>query len=279
MTSLDDFVARARSQNAQHEDQHTQSIQNLSNTVEGSYADVRHHFRTTCFRVEELGSDMDVHIKHVKEALEPMVAGICQPLSHLREDIANTVIQEYQPTGETPRRLTYEYPTELPRTQSHASLLAKLNGEPSPSKAAVFSDADPNLSENRSPSRPVHSDDLASTVEHGRSLLTTGLRELHPNVNSNTGISTFEKRASTIHGFTTGLGRGSFLDPEDDIPEDMTMPVFKRSKTTRGRPSTTKKGLSVEGRENLPPLATLVPGGGKEIFSQSVTRRKSPRLN
>ncbi|KAI0546437.1 P-loop containing nucleoside triphosphate hydrolase protein [Xylaria curta] len=268
MTSLDDFVARARSQNAQHNDQHTESLRDLSSTVEDSYGNIADHFLTTCSRVEELGSDMNTDIRTAEEALEPLQANVCQPLANLREDISNTVIQEYQPTGDTPQKSTYEYPTELPRTRAHASLLAKFNGQPSPSKAAVFADADTTLLENRSPSRPVSNDNLAPLADRGRNLLTRGLQELHPNVNNNV-ISSFNQRAS--------VGLGSLMGAEDDIPEDMTMPLVKKSRTTRGRAS--RSTLNVEGRENLPPLATIVPGGGKEIFSQSITRRKSPRLN
>ncbi|KAI0422717.1 P-loop containing nucleoside triphosphate hydrolase protein [Xylaria grammica] len=269
MTSLDDFVARARSQNAQHDDYHTTSLQDLSSTVEGSYANIGDHFKTTCARVEELGSEMDVDIKTAEGALEPLPANVCQPLADLREDISSTVIREYQPTGDTPRKLTYEYPTELPRTQAHASLIAKLHGEPSPSKSAVFSDTDRTRLENRSPSRPASSDS-------GRNPLSTSLRELHPNVNNN--IPTFDQRVSTtIHGFSSSTGPGSLMGAQDDIHEDVTVPLIKKSRTTRSR--TSRSTLGAEGRENLPPLATIVPGGGKEIFSQSITRRKSPRLN
>ncbi|KAI0099243.1 P-loop containing nucleoside triphosphate hydrolase protein [Nemania sp. FL0031] len=274
MTSLDDFVTRARSQNAQHDAQHTTSLQYLSSTVEDSYANIGDHFKTTCSRVEELGSEMAIDVKTTEEALEPLLEDVCQPLANLREDISNTVIQEYQPTGETPQKRTYEFPTELPRTQTRASLLAKLNGDSSPSKAAVFSDADPTLAGKRSPS----SDGSAPSADRTRNPPAISLRELHPNVNNNSMVSSFDHRASaTIHGFSSSVGPGSLMGPEDDIPEDMTMPLLKKGRTTRGRVS--KSTLSMEGRENLPPLATIVPGGGKEIFSQSITRRKSPRLN
>ncbi|KAI0446471.1 P-loop containing nucleoside triphosphate hydrolase protein [Xylaria telfairii] len=278
MTSLDDFVTRARSQNAQHDDQHTESLRNLSSTVEDSYENIADHFRTTCSRVEELGSEMDIDIKTAEEALEPLLANVCQPLADLREDISNTVIQEYKPTGDTPQKSTYEYPTELPRTRAHASLIAKFNGEPSPSKAAVFADADPSRPENRSPSRPVSSDESAISMDRSRNPLAASLRELHPNLNNNNVIPNLDQRANaTIHGFGNSVGLGSLMGAEDDVAEDITMPLLKKGRTTRGRSS--RSTLSAEGRENLPPLATIVPGGGKEIFSQSITRRKSPRLN
>ncbi|GAP85399.1 putative kinesin family member 11 [Rosellinia necatrix] len=279
MTSLDDFVTRARLQNAQHNDQHTASLHKLSNTVEDSYGNIGQHFRATCSRVEELGLEMDVDIAAAEEALEPLSADIRQPLIDLREDVSSTVIQEYQPTGETPQKLKYEYPTELPRTQAHASLIARFHGEPSPSKAAVFPDADQTLPENRSPSRPLSSDGSSTLGDRGRNPLTASLREVHPNFNNNNHISSFDQRASTtIHGFSSNVAdQSSLAGAEDDVSEDMTMPLFKKSRTTRSRSS--KSLLSVDGRENLPPLATLVPGGGKEIFTQSISRRKSPRLN
>ncbi|KAI1816832.1 kinesin-domain-containing protein [Poronia punctata] len=297
MTSLDDFVTRARSQNAQHHEQHTQSMDELSSTVESSYRKIGNHFNESNCRVEEMGSDVDKEVYAAEDAVEPLLDTICRPLADLRDDISNTTIQEYQPTGETPQKVTYDYPTELPRTQAHSSLLAKFNGEPSPSKAfttaaaaPIFVDADPTLSENRSPSRPASnstSTDEAMSHHHhhhhnGRNPLTTSLRELHPNVNSNASFVDHHHhhRSSTIHGVVE----------EDSIPEDTTMPLVKKSRTTSSTKSSTRMsskktstlgvGVGVEGRENLlPPLATVIPGGGKEIFSQSITRRKSPRLN
>ncbi|KAI1323757.1 kinesin-domain-containing protein [Xylariaceae sp. FL0255] len=298
MTSLDDFVTRARSQNARHHEQHSESLQSLSGTVENSYANIADHFNTTCSRVEELGSRMEVDMKTAQDSLEPLQSDIRQPLSHLRDDISSTVIQEYQPTGDTPKKTAYDFPTELPRTQSHTSLIAKFNGELSPSKAGsapVFVDADPNLAENRSPSRPLPLDDpalLADSADHhsSRNTMSMSLREVHPNVNN--GPFGFDSRANmTIHGLGPGslnasVGPGSLIEA-DAISEDLTMPLFKKSRLTRsnggGRASTTtKKTVSIEGRENLPmlpELASIIPGGGREVFSQSITRRKSPRLN
>lgn len=224
---------------------------------------------------------MDIDIKTAEEALRPSLDHAREPLANLREDICSTTIKEYQPTGDTPQKLVYEYPTELPRTQAHASLIAKLNGEPSPSKAAVFADAGLALLASRSPSRPATSDSVAS-ADRSRNGLATSLREVHPNVNnsnnSNNVISGFDLRPSaTSHSLSASAGRASLLGAGDDEAEDMAMPLLKKTRTTRGRVS--KSTLSVEGRENLPPLATMVPGGGKEIFSQSISRRKSPRLN
>ncbi|KAI0474038.1 kinesin-domain-containing protein [Xylariaceae sp. FL0804] len=303
MTSLDDFVTRARSQNAHHHEQHGKSLQGLSSTVEASYSKIGDHFKTTYSRVEELGSDMDADSKTAQDALEPLSGTICQPLADLRQDIASTALREYQPTGDTPQKTSYEYPTELPRTAAHESLIAKLNGQASasPSKAAatmtaaVFADADPTLSQNRSPSRPP----LSS--EHSFALpdpLSMSLREVHPNIHSSggggsstsstTNVFGFDTRGNaTIHGFSASAPPDSSHAAAAALAEDVTLPLFSGKGGGRtARAGLSKSGsrkaappLSAEGRENLPMLLPGVGGGGREVFSQSVTRRKSPRLN
>ncbi|KAI1119115.1 P-loop containing nucleoside triphosphate hydrolase protein [Nemania sp. NC0429] len=278
MASLDDFVSRARSQNAQHDEQHTTLLQDLSSTVEDSYAKIGDHFQTTYSRVEELGSEMDIDMTEAKQALGPLLDNARQPLANLREDISSTRIKEYQPTGETPQKAVYEFPTELPRTQMPTSLMARLNGESSPSKATVFADGSLSLLANRSPSRPATSHSMASGDRSRSNTLSTSLREVHPNVNSSTASSGPDPRPSaSMNRFSSSTGLGSLLGAGDDIPEDTTMPLLKKTRTTRGMGS--RSTLGVDGRENFPPLATIVPGGGKEIFSQSISRRKSPRLN
>ncbi|KAI1077674.1 kinesin-domain-containing protein, partial [Whalleya microplaca] len=302
MTSLDDFVRRARSQNAQHHDQHSNSLQDLSSTVEDSYANIGGHFKTTCSRVQELGSEMDTDITTARGALEPLPENVCQPLADLREDINNTVLQEYQPTGETPKKIAYDYPRDLPRTEAHEALLRKLNGEPSPNKAKIFTDADPTLQENRSPSRRYASESSSKLLlplplsDRDQNPMSMSLREVHPNLNTTTTTtSTFnlDPRANaTIHGFSASLEPGAattttttFMNgvTAADLDRDHTMPLLAKSNARATRSSKAahaKKPVSAaaEGRENIPLLSTVIPGGGREIFSQSVSRRKSPRL-
>ncbi|KAI1392933.1 kinesin-domain-containing protein [Hypoxylon trugodes] len=272
MTSLDDFVSRARSQNSLHHDRHASSVKNLSSTVEGSYANIGDHFKDTYSRVQDLNSEMDTNVTDAQESLESFSEIVREPLSDLREDINSTVLQEYQPTGDTPQKITYRYPTELPHTEAHEVLLRKLNGEVSPSKSKVFSDADPSLSENRSPSRRFASESSFPLSDRDHNPLSMSLREVHPNLNA-TATLNFDPRANaTVHGF-------SMMDGTANTDGDFTMPLLKKSRTTRGSKAGKKAAAAAEGRENIPLLSSVVPGGGREVFSQSVTRRKSPRLN
>lgn len=289
MTSLDDFVTRAKLQNSEHHNQHGESLQNLSETVEESYDNIGAHFKGTFSRVQELESEMGSATEAARDALEPLEENLCQPLSELREDISGTALQEYNPTGETPKKMSYEYPKDLPQTKEHAKLIAELHGAPSPNKTAnppsgVFADADLAMSENMSPSHRDSLDDQVLPLPD-RNPLSMSLREIHPNVNSTT-ASAYNPRASTtssINGYSVVIGPGSLANETSDV--DSEMPLFKKSRTTRsmGGKGNKRSISALEGRENVPPPMTVVgtgtAGRAGEIFAQSVSRRKSPRLN
>lgn len=279
MTSLDDFVTHARCQNAQHHDQHSESLHSLSETVEGSYGSINSHFKDTFSRVQSLGSDMDTATREAQSALEPAAEGLREPLAELRQDIASTSLQEYQPTGETPRKMVYEYPTSLPQTKDHAKLIEEMHGASSPrgptgSVGLVFADADPTLRENRSPAHPGPSDDSAPP---DRDSLAMSLREVHPNVSANTS-SVYDSRSSLmsmVHGYGASVS---------DTSVDTDGPLHKKSRTGRSSLKGSVRAMgTAEGRENVPPTIPVVGSGSAgragEIFAQSVSRRKSPRLN
>lgn len=260
MRALDDFVTRARSQNAQHHDSHAQSLQNLSSTVKSSYSNISSHFTSTYERVRNLGDEMSAKTATLQETLEPLNSVLRQPLSTLRENITSTQIQDYQPTGETPQKIQYTYPTSLPRTEAHETLLAALrrpstsSGSRSPSKSTtsmvpvIFNDTPSTFTsqlQNFSASLPVGS---SRPSEHDHGLTTsalTGLREVDINVTSIPAVSPSEEQVTLIPSFkrSVSANRGN-------------LPVLKSGK---------KSGSVVpaEGREN--------------ILAQSTGRRRSPR--
>lgn len=262
MEALDDFVTRAKSENASQHESHAQSVKAVSNTVEQSFGNISAHFKTTFDRVKNLGEDMDSDVNDLQDSLEPLDTQLCQPLANLREDIASTALQEYQPTGATPQKMQYQYPKSLPRTQRHSLLISKIDedetvaGSEGPDASdkehtMVFADLDPLNAVDSSP-RPSTASTGVSSGDKIAPLNVMSLREVNPNITTNltTSAIAFDPRASTI-----------------SMPADHTMPLFKPSaRTTRG---VQKPGSLGEGRENLPPSA----------FSQSVSRRKSPRLN
>ncbi|KFA76781.1 hypothetical protein S40288_08642 [Stachybotrys chartarum IBT 40288] len=257
MKALDDFVARARSENANHHETHTQAVRTLSDTVEQSFGNVSAHFKTTFGRVQNLGQEIEMDTKELQDQLEPLDTQLCQPLANLREDVSNSVLKEYQATGETPQKVQYHYPTNLPRTQPRHILISTIDGPPVEEAESaekdfldnidgtmVFADLDTKASVASPPSPTASiSDKNPLSMSVG-----TSLREVNPNLT--TGAINFDPRASTM-----------------SMPAEHTMPLFKRSaRVTRGM---RKQATLPEGRENVP----LVD------FDQSFSKRKSPRLN
>jgi kinesin family member 11 len=265
MEALDDFVARAKSENASQHESHAQSVKAVSNTVDQSFGNISAHFKTSFERVKTLGEDMSSDVNDLHDSLEPLDTQLCQPLANLREDISSTTLQEYQPTGATPQKVQYQYTKSLPRTQRHSLLVSKMDedetvaGSEGPDASdkehtMVFADLDHLKAEESSP-RPSTASTGVSSGDKIAPLSMMSLREVNPNITTNltTSAIAFDPRASPL-----------------SIPADHTMPLFKPSaRTTRGVQKPGSLGSLGEGRENQPLSA----------FSQSVSRRKSPRLN
>ena len=252
MRDLDDFVTRARSHNAEHLARQTSSTEQFSETVATTFGDMATYSEEALDRIRVLGEEVESGAEQLRADLAPLDENLSQPLAVLRDDIQSTVLKEYEPTGETPQKLTYQYPTELPHTASHDILIAGMADAPTPGKSAappVFPDID--FSAVYSPPGPpsIGIPELTS-----RNPLSMSLREVNPNVT--TGSLMFDPSVSIMSLPAVG--------------ENATLPLLKRG--TRGVGArNTKKHLTslVEGRENM------LPGD----FSQSTSRRKSPRLH
>jgi len=244
MRALDDFVTRARSQNSQHHDSHVQSLQSLSATVNTSYTNIGTHFTSTYERVRDLGDEMSTQAATMQQNLAPLDSVLRQPLSELRENIAKTAFHEYQPTGETPQKTQYIYPTELPRTEAHEDLIAAMRrpfeASRSPSKSmgpglisllpVIFNDEPNSASPTRS--RPF-SKSLTSD--------STSLREVDVNANMVGGAMAIDTQVPNFKRSVSGAGG--------------KLPVLKNKKSI----------VQLEGRENI------------NILAQSTGRRRSPR--
>ncbi|OAA46958.1 kinesin related protein 2 [Metarhizium rileyi] len=248
MEALDDFVSRAKTENASHHEAHGQSLQSLSNTVEQSFGNISAHVKTTFERVKNLGEGMELDTNDLRDGLEPLETQLCQPLINLREGITSTALQEYQPTGDTPQKATYLYPTKLPRTEPHDVLISKIDEEPW-SRAAGDLSTDKDDS-SLFPDMGHRSSPIAATRQSnaGPADRNMSLREVNPNVTANlTGALTLDPRASTM-----------------SMPPEHTMSSLK--KPIRGARSGRNQSV-MEGRENI--MVGL---------EQGLCRRKSPRL-
>ncbi|KAG8533025.1 uncharacterized protein KY384_001808 [Bacidia gigantensis] len=246
MQALDDFVTRARSQNERHHRNHLQSLQGLASDVRESYSSIGNHFTTTYDRIREVGADITEKSSVVRGILPPLDSSLKQPLADLRTQISGTDLEEYRPTGETPRKVLYHYPKSLPQSQSHDRILGRELVNPaivsrqslskSPSKAMVYNDGPDNGQGSTSPSK--NKDD------------TIGLREISLNVNAAINRNNSDSTAPIL------LATKSDPDFSTSMP-----PPLKRQATESKLPMKLRGGgmVKLEGRENL--SASVGSGG------------------
>lgn len=251
MQALDDFVTRARSQNERHHATHVSSLQSLSSTVNESYSSIGDHFTASYDRVKNIGDGMSEQSKALQDTLPPLAQQIQQPLSDLRSSIANSTLKEYVPTGETPQKTQYNFPTTLPRTEPHEKLISNLfssssttasarNLPPSPCKSIVYNDS------------PA-SDELttaAASDEPSRPATASGLREISLNISSS---------IPTRHSDPNSITH----KPAAEVPRvndvSMAPPPLKRQATLEcklpqksvGKGNPGQGVVRLEGRENL----------------------------
>lgn len=282
MQALDDFVSRARTENAQHHGAQVTAVEDVSSTVEGSYDAVGSHFRTAFDRVKGLGSDMDSETEAARKGLEPVEEEVCGPLAGLRGDVRSRALREYVPTGETPQKVAYRYPTELPHTASHEVLLAGLHAtNVSPSKrrtpmSPVYEDGarsplgSPGMGSDGALSPVARNDEPMedTPVKQSSEERESTEEPTEPEVKQETeeapadeeGDSTPRARGTSLREINPNLTAGFAFDPAASTasPENVTLPMLKKS----GKRGIPRKGPV--GRENMVP---------------DMPKRKSPRLN
>ena len=256
MQALDDFVTRARSQNERHHSTHVSSLQSLASTVNDSYSSIGDRLTASYDRVQSIGSDISERSNALQDTLPPLTETVQEPLSSLRSIITNAPLKEYVPTGETPQKTQYRFPTTLPRTEPHDKLLSKVfpassNSSsttslvplPSPNKSIIYTDVQETA--------PTDASIIAPAPATSTPSKTTGLRELDMNITNNRTSDSALTTATNNNKSTTDTQFSASMGP----------PPLKRQATMESGNSKlpTKFGqgrggagvVRVEGRENL----------------------------
>ncbi|RAH70175.1 putative kinesin family protein (BimC) [Aspergillus aculeatinus CBS 121060] len=126
MEALDDFVAKARSQNGVYRDAHLSSLQNMSSNVHESYDSVHMQLSDLGSRLQELQEGAIQQQTNLHESAMPLSDDVRKSLLELREHIQRRAFAEYVATGITPKKRHYEYPADLPRTEAHENIKSRL---------------------------------------------------------------------------------------------------------------------------------------------------------
>jgi len=275
LTSMDEIVSRIRTQNDTAHHAHVSSLSALASTVHASYDAVGDQFTSSFARIEKLGGDVDAEARTLRQTLSELGpdSDMRQPLRKVREIVDTSQLQEYISTGETPARVQYDFPTTLPRTESHDQLLARLRGDNtstlatnrSPSKAPIYNDATVDLS---SPTKPTLLRPLSSASAPFTPAL--GLRELDINVVAPPTIPiTLMTPADDKSAAPANVDSG----PAPPLKRQNTHPVegVKESKLPmkRGQSRMTVAGIGGGDRENLrPDFGESRGAGGRRLRSR-----------
>lgn len=114
MAALDGFVVRARKQNDGHAEQHLTSLGNMSAQLKKSLESVQH--RLSSSSVETFNTGINAHLDEIASTFADVQDKAREPLQQLQNDLAEAGIVPYVPTGQTPQKREWIYPTDLPRT-------------------------------------------------------------------------------------------------------------------------------------------------------------------
>ncbi|KAL5332841.1 P-loop containing nucleoside triphosphate hydrolase protein [Aspergillus crustosus] len=274
MEALDDFVAKARSQNGHYRDSHLATLDSIATGVHSSYSSVNNQFEGLSGRITELQEEAMQHQHTLERSIIPLSDDVRKPLTDLSSSIENRSLEEYVATGITPKKRKYDFPSALPATESHAILKSRLrttkemkvlpfneegqqsalNSSPgsSPSKGFVYNDAE---------------DEVGSQVPSMTNVnpSNTGLREVDSNVVArplayNTDDKPLKNQPASVAP-----------TPEAATEADETeQPPTKRRRSNStaletklpNKMATRKIAGVMEGRENVPPAGV---SGGRRL--------------
>ena len=276
MAALVEFVTRARSQSDRHQTNHVESLHGLSSNVHQTLASLGQSLDSTSTTLSCLGTEMSTKTSDLQASLKPFAESIRQPLTELQSNLQAAPLAEYVHTGETPQKRDWTYPTTLPRTEDHESMVARLRGLPDPKQQALTNAA-------RTPGRSPRK--MASPRKQNNSpckLPSPSKVKIHTDVQIGA-----ENAPIHAHPATTALGSGGGLKEIDmnvqatarPFSADGMVSEFSKSVGSGQQPPLKRhatavegsrlpmklgggRGRATEGRENVNVLSQSVGAGG-----------------
>ena len=254
MSALDEFVTRARSQNDAGHDDHLAGLLQLQLQTGQIHTELGQAIEERKSGLKTFDESEHSHRSEQTEAVSDLDRHVRSALEALSAEFGDSGPKDYVPTGQTPQKRDWQYPTELPQTAAHESIIARRRGLPDPTVQAKTpsSARTPARSPRKqtsprkaSPSKPtsptkgkVYTDTTERSQAHTISLTEPlkGLKEVDINV-----VPQPKPEAHTI-SFSKSVGSGQ-------------QPPLKRHATAMGsgdiRKPTRAKAAVTPGAENL----------------------------
>ena len=279
MAALDEFVTRARSQNDRHHTNHVESLRGLSNNVNETLTNFEQSLDSTSTTLSNLGRETSTSASSLVWSLEPFTASVRRPLTEIQSNLQSAPLAEYAHTGETPQKKDWTYPTTLPRTEDHESMIARLRGLPDPKQQSTTRTpgrsprkmASPRKQMNSpsklpSPSKvKIHTDIQVNSEHAPPATITTatalgGLKEIDMNVQA-------ASRPFSADGPTTDFSKSVGMGQQ---------PPLKRH-ATESRLPLKPGGNGGRGRENVNMLSQSLGAGSAGGNASGRRLRSSPQ--
>jgi hypothetical protein len=127
--ALDDIVARIQEQNNTAHETRSKSLTDLASDVKASYKGVESQFSDAISRSTQAQIDVDGTTNKLLNSLakETFEQPIVNEVATLRERMEASQLDDYVPTGQTPRSKEYSYRRAIPRTDDRPILIQRMN--------------------------------------------------------------------------------------------------------------------------------------------------------
>lgn len=294
MAALDEFVTRARSQNDSHHAARVVSFGHLATSAQDGLSLAANDANECRAKFTEFSASHTGQMTEIEQLVETLQDKIRLPLQGLQAEISEYTMTDYIPTGETPQKRDWTYPTHLSRTENHESLIARRRGlpdpsvvatktpgksprkqqasprkglfspskAPSPSKTKVFTDVqkpDRGLS---SRSIQDHGHTISIPIEQTKSSLKEIDINLVPRPTSSSASALADERPVLID-FSKSVGSGS-------VGANGAPPLKRHATTNAVVESKLPMKLPMKMPRAKSSIASMATGSGIENFSQSV---------
>lgn len=300
LAALDDLLRQSQRGTAETRERQSQLVEHVSSVAQKQSSAAVDLFKAEQTRVDAFDSSMVSDLKMLRDAAEAQFAAVSKQLTELQENIRQKVMEEYEPTGETPKKrvLTVaesafntktsgpddEQPVDVAVVANDTVLGVDASPKPEATATLVFADPEPKIPTGnvrlsmQPPSSPSFiSADSSKHHHHG---VITSLREVSSNRTFNPlALSTMSMPppSSGVTSFTAGGGGGGGGGGQEK-PSAVVLSKHKRT----GKPvvrsvSGLKRPAGKFSANVASDVENLVPLG--EVFEQGGSRRKSPRLN
>ena len=122
------LIGEAQTANDHHHQEEAEGRSNLVSSVAGNYQSIVERLTDNSVQLQGMNLDLARNAHSILDSFSMLEGGVHKSLEDLRANAAAKEMEACAPTGETPQRTAYQYPTRLPVTDAHDLRVAFRDG-------------------------------------------------------------------------------------------------------------------------------------------------------